>query len=265
MQLATTLLRTNRSRAILPMSNPDSTYRRRIYNRTGGGYEVGRYGERHMERYRAFRNDTLLRVLDNNSPETSARVLEVGCGTGPTLAFLAEARPDYKLFGIDASETMLRQAVAKGVSFQRRPALAIADAARLPYPDNQFDVLYATRFIHQFPHELKLQLWREFRRVLRAGGLLVLEFYARPYHWMRYYLGARKGRSRQQYFDHYPSLREVREIAGNDFRTYPLRLAGSKLLEHALGQSAMGVVTESIGRLPGRLLLDEYFVVARKR
>jgi hypothetical protein len=126
-------------------------------------------------------------------------------------------------------------------------------------------VLFATRFIHQFPHEVKHALLKEFRRVLRPGGLIVVEFYARPYHTLRYFLGGRKGRSRDAYFRHYPTSREVQEVVGTSFEVHPLRLVGSRVMARVLGEEMLRRVTRTGARLLGGILVDEYFVVAGTR
>lgn len=242
-----------------------TTSRRRLYNSTGHRYESGRYGDPHMESYRAFRDDTLLGILKGGFSDRQVRLLEVGCGTGLTLDYLARQSNQYSLYGIDASDTMLKQASQKASGRGNRPKLALGDASRLPFEPCLFDVVIATRFIHQFPHETKRRLWQEFERVTRPGGLMVVEFYARPYHWFRYYLGARKGRSRDGYFLHYPSRAQVREIVGDVFHIYPLRLPGSRLIAGALGERVVRRATTIGGHLAGGVLLDEYFLVARKR
>ena len=242
-----------------------TTSRRRFYNATGDGYESGRYGDRHMDSYREFRNDTLLAILTHAFGDKRLRVLEVGCGTGLSLEFLAKSAPPHALFGLDASDTMLRQAAEKASALSNRPKLVVSDAAHLPYSDGFFDVVFATRFIHQFRHHVKRQLWQEFQRVVRQDGLVVLEFYARPYHWLRYHLGARKGRTREAYFHHYPSRAEVEDIVRGSFDIYPLRLPGARIVAGALGEVLLRRATRLSGRAFGEIFLDEYFVAGKKR
>jgi SAM-dependent methyltransferase len=87
-------------------------------------------------------------VLDAVAPFEGERVLEVACGTGRFSVMLAERGADVT--GIDISGAMLGQArekaqaagVADTVEFMR------GDAARLPFPDDAFDVTFAIRFFH---------------------------------------------------------------------------------------------------------------------
>jgi len=243
-----------------------TTSRRRYYNNTGEGYEASRYSDRHMGDYRDLRNATLASALSDSSARCDARMLEVGCGTGLTLEYLSHLSPDYRLFGIDLSETMLLQAGEKASRLQNKPRLAVGDAGRLPYPDGLFDVTLSTRFIHQFTHEDKKRLWREFQRVTRKDGIIIVEFYARPYHWLRYYLGdGAKGRPHEGYFRHFPTRREVRDIVSSPMRVYPLRMPGSRVVRRFLGEKLLRQVTRMAGLATRGLLTDEYFVVSRNR
>ena len=87
-------------------------------------------------------------VLDSVAPFDDERVLEIACGTGRFSVMLAERGADVT--GIDISGAMLGQArekaraagVADTVEFMR------GDAARLPFPDDAFDVSFAIRFFH---------------------------------------------------------------------------------------------------------------------
>jgi SAM-dependent methyltransferase len=241
-----------------------TTSRRGYYDRTGGGYEVGRYADRHMEDYRSFRNHTLAEILAHYGAPSQARILEVGCGTGLTLEYLSKLVGGYRLFGMDLSATMLQQVQEKAARLANPPRVLLGDAGKLPYADGLFDVVVSTRFIHQFTHEDKKRLWQEFQRVTRKGGITIVEFYARPYHWLRYYIGdGAKGRSREGYFDHYPTRGEVRDVVGSPMRLYPLRVPGAKVFGRIFGDGAVRTATRAIGQATGGLLVDEYFVVAR--
>ena len=87
-------------------------------------------------------------VLDGLEPVDGKRVLEIACGTGRFTVMLAECGAD--ITGLDISEPMLqegrekaqRAGVADTVEFMR------GDAARLPFPDDHFDVVYGIRFFH---------------------------------------------------------------------------------------------------------------------
>lgn len=103
-------------------------------------------------------------------------LLDVGCGTGTLLTLLAR-RPDAKrLVGLDYSPRMIRHATRKLAcadgAVRRRVRFVVGDSERLPLADASFDVLTCCHSFHHYPHQLLVI--REFGRVLRPGGVLIL-------------------------------------------------------------------------------------------
>ncbi|MFB6122702.1 MAG: class I SAM-dependent methyltransferase [Haloferacaceae archaeon] len=87
-------------------------------------------------------------VLDALGPVEGQDVLEIACGTGRFTVMLAERGAN--IVGLDISAAMLSQGrekaraagVADHIEFMR------GDAARLPFPDDHFDAVFAMRFFH---------------------------------------------------------------------------------------------------------------------
>src|SRR6185436_13563321 len=102
-------------------------------------------------------------------------VLDVACGTGDlTLAF-GKARP-RTVTGLDFTPQMLEVARAKSASRYTDPPLVFVegDAMNLPFPDASFDIVSIAWGIRNVSDPARAL--REFRRVLRPGGrLIVLE------------------------------------------------------------------------------------------
>lgn len=126
-------------------------------------------------RDRAYRED----VLDLAGVAPGHRVLDIGCGTGTqAIATCHRSQPGGSVVGVDISEKML--AVARGKV--RRAGLDIAfqnaDAARLPFEDESFDVVTITTVMHMVPESRRRLGLREAWRVLRRGGQLLLIDYA---------------------------------------------------------------------------------------
>jgi SAM-dependent methyltransferase len=99
------------------------------------------------------------------------RALDAGCGAGHTA--LSFAPLVAEVVGIDLTEAMLVQArnlAAKrgltNVTFQR------GNVERLAFPDASFDLVTSRYSAHHYAHPLAAL--REFRRVLRPGGVLLL-------------------------------------------------------------------------------------------
>lgn len=98
------------------------------------------------------------------------RLLDVATGTGDLAAAVQKALPDADVHAVDFCLPMLRKARERGV-----PGLAAADGLRLPFADGAFDAVtigYGLRNMESYPGAA-----REFARVIRPGGfLLVLDF-----------------------------------------------------------------------------------------
>lgn len=100
------------------------------------------------------------------------KVLEVGCGTGFFILNLAQAGFIGEVHCTDISAGMVTQCAANGRSLGIDVHGKVADAEQLPYADAMFDLVVGHAVLHHLP-DLDGAL-REFRRVLRPGGRLVI-------------------------------------------------------------------------------------------
>lgn len=102
------------------------------------------------------------------------RMLDVGCGTGKLLAVQARDDDAEILVGLDYSPVMVakfREQI-RAADVGERLFAVHGDSERLPFADETFDVLTCCNSFHHYPHQAAVV--REFRRVLRPGGLLLL-------------------------------------------------------------------------------------------
>jgi len=111
-------------------------------------------------------------------PRAGERVLDLCSGTGD-IAF-AFSRYELEVTGLDFSPAMLERAVFRALSANPRngdrpPRFVRADAQRLPFADDSFDIVtigYGLRNLASWENGLN-----EMRRVAKPGGrLLLLEF-----------------------------------------------------------------------------------------
>jgi len=108
------------------------------------------------------------------SQRTPLRLLDVGCGTGRTLYQIARTHPSMKLHGVDLSPAYIRTARER---LARVPelTLAVENGEALPWADATFDIVTSTYMFHELPRNARRNVVREMLRVVRPGGLLVLE------------------------------------------------------------------------------------------
>lgn len=93
-------------------------------------------------------------------------VLDVASGTGEGACFLAE-KYGCKVVGIDASEAMVRRAGIKAREKGLNVEFRVADAHRLPFEDNTFDVVISECTLSLLDKERAM---REMVRVTKPGG-----------------------------------------------------------------------------------------------
>ena len=99
----------------------------------------------------------------------TARVLDVGCGTGALLQALQASHPGAALAGIDPVPQMLEQARSKLGS---RADLRVGYAEALPWDAGAFDVVVSCNVFHYIGRPL--DALGEMARVLRPGGTVVI-------------------------------------------------------------------------------------------
>ena len=155
------------------------------------------------------------------------RVLDVGCGTGRLAVALAER--GARVWGVDPSEEMLRQArnnAAGKSSFKQ------ARAEALPFKDGWFDRAVLRLVVHLLDRP---QAFQEIARVLGPGGRTVIATFA------------------PSSFDQFWVARAFPEVVEMDRRRFP----DQEALADELG--AAGFTTVSVRRLvqKGRLTRAE--------
>jgi SAM-dependent methyltransferase len=109
--------------------------------------------------------------------DTRPEVLDAGCGTGGLILRLRDAHPDWKFAGIDfmpiACE-LARQRCGPEVDIR------VASITELPFADQSFDAVVSADVVCQVENPEVAA--NEFFRVLRPGGIVVLNCPA--YMWM---------------------------------------------------------------------------------
>lgn len=139
-----------------------------FYSKISSSYHKKRYATLYGGVFKDLHHAALRQFVVGDSKEL---VLEVAAGTGHTTELLKECGANY--ISCDLTEAMLRQARERlGIDLP----LVRCDANRLPFPDEKFDVVVSTRFLHLFPLDFQVRILAEMIRVLKPGGRLVVDF-----------------------------------------------------------------------------------------
>ena len=113
------------------------------------------------------------KIKEHGYLNAETKVLDVGCGAG----FLSNdlARNGLHVTGVDLSGERLK--VAKKYDETKSVHYQIADAYKLPFPDQSFDVLTAMDFLEHV-EDPKLVI-KEFSRVLKPNGIFIFHTFNR--------------------------------------------------------------------------------------
>lgn len=114
------------------------------------------------------------RTVRKAEPKCTDTVVDVACGTGDLSLQFARAKP-ARIIGIDFTYEMLPIAARKSAAAKRGISFTNGDAQSLPLPDACCDIVSIAFGIRNVQEPLVAL--REFKRVLRPGGrVVVLEF-----------------------------------------------------------------------------------------
>jgi len=131
--------------------------------------EYAKAAERYDEKWAFYVEATTRETLKRMPMTATARVLDVGCGTGELLRRLRAKYPEAVLAGLDPVAEML--AVA-GDKLSGKEDLRIGYADSLPWNSGTFDVVVSCNMFHYISHPV--EALQEMARLLRPGGSLVL-------------------------------------------------------------------------------------------
>jgi SAM-dependent methyltransferase len=99
-------------------------------------------------------------------------VLDVGCGTGENVLYLAEH--GYTAAGVDGAPTAIKKARAKAKQRGLSESFEVGDALNLPTPERLFDTVIDSGLFHVFSDDERPRFRESLGRVVRSGGTYFL-------------------------------------------------------------------------------------------
>ena len=118
----------------------------------------------------------MLRKFPNEETRKSTRVLEIGCGTGANLSFLAGE--GFLVSGIDGSKVALEHAIRLLNKKKYSCELINGDASNLPWQDAHFDVIVDIECIYSNSFSESKKIIAECKRVMKRPGSLFSKCFA---------------------------------------------------------------------------------------
>lgn len=119
-------------------------------------------------------------LIKESNLNSNQMVLDLGCGTGTLTILIKEYYPGAEVFGLDGDEEVLKTAKYKskkeGINVNWDYGLSF----ELPYPDNYFDRVIASMFIHHLNSKNKIRTFKEVLRVLKTDGEFYIVDFGRP-------------------------------------------------------------------------------------
>lgn len=136
-----------------------------------------KYKAGHVQRYPW---DSVVSFVFRNVPRGKPRheisILEVGCGTGSNLWFMA--REGFRAAGIDASPSAIETARKRMQEESLQVDLRVGSFAELPFPDASFDLAVDRGSLTCVGDSVARQAIKELRRTLKPGGLFLFNPYS---------------------------------------------------------------------------------------
>jgi len=103
------------------------------------------------------------------------KILDVGCGNGLLVPGVMNKGAVYT--GSDISERLIaiaRKKYDKEIK-EKKANFVVADAVKLPFKKNSFDIAVSFSVLHHIPSEvLRVKFFREIKRVLKPGGTAIV-------------------------------------------------------------------------------------------
>ena len=120
-----------------------------------------------------YPGESLIRFVARNfynKDRKNIRLLEVGCGPGANVWYMA--REGFRAYGMDGSATAIQKAKRRLKAEGLKARLVTGDINHLPYPKHYFDAVIDNECLAHNPRKNTEKILKEIQRVLKPNGLL---------------------------------------------------------------------------------------------
>lgn len=121
------------------------------------------------------------RLIEQMRIQAGRRVLDLGCGTATLTIQPKQCQPQSQVVEIDGDPVVLARAQEKALQANVKIVFDQGMAYRLPYPDQSFDRVVASLFLHHLTLDDMRRALAETFRVLKPGGELHIADFGKPH------------------------------------------------------------------------------------
>jgi len=138
-------------------------------------YEETKYSE--LPWFSSRASPFLVRAVAAHWLAPRVRVLDVGCGAGTNVLWLA--KHGFPAVGVDVAPAAIAAARARARALRRTPEFVEGEATRLPFRRSDFGAVLDFGCFHTLPLPLRQKYSAEVARVLLPGGCFLLSWIGR--------------------------------------------------------------------------------------
>lgn len=144
-----------------------------------GTFDRTRAEEIFRQRKHEFETEIIKNIIRTVRKE-KVNVLDVACGTGRILSEIIN-NPRVVYTGLDTSKEMVARLKAKHQ--KSKINLVLADASKMPFEDETFDVTFTYHLLWHLPVEEQKKIILEMIRVTKKGGCVLFDALNKHFLW----------------------------------------------------------------------------------
>lgn len=108
------------------------------------------------------------------------RIIDIGSGSGKMVEMISSVlSPKGEIIGLEPSRKLVEN--CNKLNTRENVKFIEGVMENIPYTDNSFDVVLSSLAIHHVPRKIKKKAFKEFKRVLKKGGRVLILDHGKPY------------------------------------------------------------------------------------
>lgn len=123
------------------------------------------------------------KLIEKAQISPNDRIIDIGCGSGRMVIKVSEQLGmNGEIIGLEPSKHLIKECNKLEKKDNVKFMEGIMES--VPFPDNSFDIVLSSLAIHHVPKDDKQKAFKEFNRILKKGGRLLIMDHGKPYNKM---------------------------------------------------------------------------------